>query len=87
MGRESSKHTGRGQLVNRLADQVGSRAAAIEILQKRGQMDGKGNLTAKGRQRDNMTAEERAKDRASKRSGRRSTDYKYNPKTNRATLR
>ena len=34
-----------------------------------------------------MTAEQRAKDRASKRSGRPTKDFKYNPRTNRATLK
>jgi hypothetical protein len=45
-----------------------------------------GELTAKGRARDKMTAEERAIDRASKESGRSSSDYTYDPTTNRATL-
>ena len=34
-----------------------------------------------------MTPEQRAIDRASKRSGRKITDYKYNAATNRATLK
>lgn len=80
-----SKHTGRHQLINRLADQVGSKAAALTILRKRGQVDKEGNLTSAGKRRDSMTAEERAIDRASKGSGKPKSAYKYNPKTNRAT--
>ena len=34
-----------------------------------------------------MTAEERAKDRAAKATGKPRHAFKYNPKTNRATLR
>jgi hypothetical protein len=34
-----------------------------------------------------MTAEERAKDRAATRSDKKPEAFKYNPKTNRATLR
>jgi hypothetical protein len=84
---KSQKHTGRHQLIDRLANQVGSKAAALTILKKRGQADANGNLTAKGKARDNMTAEERAKDRASKASKKPASRYKYNPKTNRATLK
>lgn len=78
---------GRGQLVDRLAAQVGNKGTAIAILQKRGQMDSKGNLTAAGKKRNNMTAKERAVDRSAKKSGKPKTSYKYNPKTNRATLK
>lgn len=46
-----------------------------------------GKLTAEGKKRDAMTAGERAKDRASKRSGRPVSDYKYDVKTNRATIK
>lgn len=83
---------GKNQLVDRLTAQLSasgmqgdSREAAIEILKKRGHMDEKGNLTAAGRARDSMTAEERAIDRA-KRAG-RTGPLVYNPKTNRATKR
>jgi hypothetical protein len=37
--------------------------------------------------RNNMTAEQRAVDRASKKSGHAATTYKYDPKTNRAKLK
>lgn len=83
----TQKFMGRHQLVDRLAAQVGSKELAIGILQKRGQMDTHGNLTAAGRARDAMTAEERALDRASKATGARPSAFKYNPKTNRATKR
>lgn len=84
----TQKFMGRGQLIDRLAAQVGDRDTAISILQKRGHLmaDGK-TLTPKGRERNLMTAEERAKDRATKASGRPATSYTYNPVTNRAKLR
>jgi len=74
---------GRHQLLHRLTAQVGGNAQmAKEILIKRGQMNADGTLTAAGHARDNMTAEERAKDRAVKRSGGTPSSYKYNPNTN-----
>jgi hypothetical protein len=81
----TQKFMGKNQLVDRLAAQVGSKESAMSILQKRGHMDEKGNLTAAGRARDNMTAEERAIDRAKKASP--GGKFVYNPKTNRATKR
>jgi hypothetical protein len=83
----TQKFMGRGQLINRLAAQVGNRDTAIDILKKRGHVDAKGNLTPEGRKRDVMTAEERAKDRAAKSTGRSVEQYTYNPKTNTAALR
>lgn len=44
-------------------------------------------LTAYGKKRQAMGAAGRAKDRAAKRSGRKATEYKYNAKTNGATLK
>ena len=84
---ETQAHMGRHSLVDRLAAQVGSKGTAIGLLKKRGQLDDKGNLTSKGKARDKMTAGERAIDRASKKSGRKKSDYRYNPKTNQATLK
>ena len=78
---------GRNSLVDRLAAQVRSKSFAIALLKKRGDLTASGELTAKGRARDKMTAEERAIDRASKESGRPSSDYTYDPTTNRATLK
>jgi ribosomal protein S30 len=60
---------------------------AIAILKKRGQMTTKGTLTAAGKKRDSMTAASRAKDRASKLSGKSVKNYTYNPRTNTATLK
>lgn len=75
-------------MLDRLAAQVGSRETAIGLLRKRGHMEEDSEeLTAAGRARDSMTAMERAKDRASKLSGKPTSSYAYNPETNRATLR
>lgn len=82
----TQKFMGKGELVDRLAAQVGSREVAIGILEKRGHMkDGK--LTASGEARNAMTAEERAKDRAKKKTGKPASAFKYDPKTNSATLK
>ena len=83
----TQKFMGRNQLIDRLAAQIGSRETALEVLQKRGHVDAQGNLTEEGKKRDAMTAEERALDRAKTRSGRPTSAFKYNPSTNRATLR
>jgi hypothetical protein len=85
----TQKFTGRGQLIDRLTAQIGGdRDKALAILSDRGHYDPKtGKLTAEGMKRDQMTAAERAKDRASRSSGRPATEYKYSPKTNRATLK
>ena len=81
----TQKFMGEGQLINLLAAQVGSRELAISILQKRGHLkaDGK-TLTDKGKKRNSMTAEERAKDRASEASGKPASNFGYNASTNRA---
>ncbi|MBC8397808.1 MAG: hypothetical protein H8E16_12015 [Flavobacteriales bacterium] len=78
---------GRGSLIDRLAAQVGSNSFAIALLKKRGDLTPSGELTAKGMQRNKMTAEERAIDRASKESGKSASEYTYDPTTNRATLK
>jgi hypothetical protein len=79
----TQKFMGRGQLLERLTAQVGDRNKAIGILQKRGHLkaDGK-TYTVEGMKRNMMTAQERAKDRASKQTGRPAKDFSYNPKTN-----
>ena len=88
MKAESQRFTGKGQLINRLASQVGSYKLAVGILQKRGDLksDGK-TFTDKGAKRNSMTASERAIARADKVSKHSSSDYKYNKLTNRATLK
>ncbi|MEI6478527.1 MAG: hypothetical protein WCO52_06085 [bacterium] len=83
----TQKFMGRNQLLNRLAAQVGSEDTARSILIKRGQMTTEGVLTATGKARDNMTAEERAKDRASKKTSIPEQNMTYDPRTNRATRR
>ena len=85
---KSQQFMGRNQLENRLTSQVNNnRDLARNILKDRGHMNDDGSLTSEGIKRDNMTAEERAIDRVSSSSGRNPDDYKYNPTTNKATLR
>lgn len=77
--------TGRGQLINRLSSQVGSRELAIELLKKRGHLEKDGRtLTAAGIARDLMTAEERAIDRKSKKTGMPPDTFGYNEESNKA---
>lgn len=83
----TQRFMGKGQLVDRLMAQVGSKSLAIGILKKRGDMTDSGELTVKGRKRNNMTAEERAKDRASKASGKPDSSFIYNPRTNTTKLK
>jgi hypothetical protein len=83
---ETQMFMGRGQLFNRLTAQVGNRSLAKNILIKRGHMNSDGSLTAEGQIRNNMTAAERAIDRASKESNKPNSNYIYNSKTNKATL-
>jgi len=81
----TQKFMGKGQLIDRLAAQMGNRDMAIKTLQDRGHLkaDGK-TFTAAGAKRNDMTAEERAKDRAVKSQGGTASQFKYNPKTNTA---
>lgn len=60
---------------------------AAALLKKRGQMNADGELTQKGKKRQALGNDGRAKDRAAKRSGKKASDYKYNSRTNRATLK
>lgn len=88
MKTESQRFTGKGQLINRLASQVGSYKLAVGILQKRGDLksDGK-TFTDKGAKRNAMSASERAVARAAKESKHKASEYDYNKITNRATLK
>lgn len=81
----SQEFLGKGQLINRLSSQVGSKAKAISILQKRGhlKLDGK-TFTDEGLKRNAMSAEERAIDRKSKRLNQPFDAFSYNPITNTA---
>lgn len=80
-------------IVERLMRQLRSkgnknaRGMAIALLKKNGHLNSKGKLTAKGKKRNSMTPGQRAKARAAKYSGKKSSQYKYNKKTNRATLK
>jgi hypothetical protein len=80
----TQKAMGKGQLIDRLSAQVGGRSLAVSILKKRGHLkeDGK-TLTESGKKRNAMTAEERAKDRASKATGKPASSFSYNASTNR----
>lgn len=61
-------------------------AIAVSALQRSGNLKkGSTKATAKGTRRGNMTPAQRAKDRQAKYSGGRSSDYKYNTRTNVAT--
>jgi len=84
----TQKHMGKNQIVKRLTAQVGSKDMAVGILQKHGLLnkDGK-TLTKLGKERNSMTAKERAIDRAAKAGGRSSEEYTYSKQTNRATLK
>ena len=84
----TQKFMGRGQLLERLTAQVDDKSLAIAILKKRGHLkdDGK-TYTQEGMKRNSMTAEQRAKDRASKKTGRPDKDFSYNPTTNSTKLR
>lgn len=77
----TQKFMGRGQLINRLSAQVGDREKAIRILQNRGHLVGK-TLTAEGKRRNEMTAEERSNDREAKKSGESADMFIYNSITN-----
>ena len=81
-------------LLDRLTEQLKNqgyeypRSSAISFLRNQGSMEQDSlELTDQGLKRQIMSPEERAIDRASKRSGRDPEDYEYNPETNRATLR
>ena len=80
---ESQNFLGRNQLIDRLSDQVGSRDMALGILEKRGHVfPNSDKLTITGQIRDNMTAEERALERAAKNSGNPVSSFTYDPITN-----
>lgn len=76
------------KLLTRLTRQLASKGVkgaknmAAALLTKRGQLKG-GKLTSEGKKRQSLGNAGRAKDRAAKASGGKSSDYKYNPKTNR----
>lgn len=80
------------RLIKQLEDKGMSENRAVPIavatLQRAGDLKkGTMNATSKGISRGNMTPAERAKNRASKNSGHKISEFKYNSKTNRATLK
>ena len=84
------------KILNRLVSQLQTKgvpkksayAIATKKLQESGNLK-KGTIKATkiGTRRGNMTPAQRAKQRASKLSGKPVSAYKYNAKTNRATIR
>lgn len=83
----------RSKLQQRLTRQLASKGVkgaatmADALLKKRGQLGASGNLTAKGKARQALGNDGRAKDRAAKASGHKASEYKYNSRTNQATLK
>ena len=75
---ESQAFMGTGELIPRLMSQVGSASFGMALAQKNGFLNSNGGLSALGMQRNGMTAEGRAIDRAG------GTGI-YNPTTNRVT--
>jgi len=79
-------------LLGRLTRQLSSKhikdakSMAAALLIKRGQMKS-GKLTAEGKKKQSRGAAGRAKDRAAKYSGKSASNFKYNKKTNRATIK
>ena len=74
-----------GQLEAKGKPKANAYAIATSALQKSGNLKpGTQEATAKGAKRGEMTPGQRAKDRQATYSGGKSSDYKYNSKTNRA---
>jgi len=58
---ETTRFTGRGELIPRLIEQVGGdRAFALKMMQKNGFLNTDGTLSDKFHKRNNMTASDRA---------------------------
>lgn len=77
-----------GQLQAKGMPSSKARAVAISSLQRAGDLKkGSTKATAKGLHRGLMSPGARAKDRAAKVSGHKPGDFKYDAKTNRATLK
>lgn len=74
-------------LLKRLTEQVGDADLALQLLVDRGHATPDGKLTPQGEARQSMGPAGRAIDRASRQSGHPPSAYRYNPVTNRATLR
>lgn len=77
-----------GQLKAKGKSASAAYAIATAALQKSGNLKkGTQKATAKGAKRGSMSPGERAKDRASKKSKHKASDYKYSSKSNLATLK
>ncbi len=72
------------QLIANGVPEKTAHAIAYSKMKKAGNISKSGKATKKGVARGNMTPEERAKDRAVKKSGGSKSDYKYNPNNNTA---
>lgn len=64
-----------------------AKGTAIGLLKKEGLLNSTGELTPKGKERQALGAGGRAKDRAAKASGHKTSEYSYDAKTNSATLK
>lgn len=62
-------------------------AAARKKMREAGNVEKDNTLTAKGAERSRMGAAGRAKDRAAKATGRKPSEYTYNPMNNTARLK
>ena len=82
-----------GSMVDRLTSQLAAkgvpnaRVEAVMQLRHSGVLKADGTLTAKGRERTAMGPAGRAKDRAARQTGHKSSDYVYNRQTNSVRLK
>ena len=76
-----------GRLSRQLASKgiKGAKNMAVGLLKKQGSLSAKGKLTSYGKKRQKLGKAGRAISRAAKYSGNKTSAYKYNAKTNRAT--
>lgn len=76
------------QLMSKGKSKSSAFAIATSTLQKAGDLKpGSQQATAKGAKRGAMTPAQRSKDRAAKKSKHKTSDYKYNSKTNTSKLK
>ena len=83
----------KSKLETRLTRQIAARGEddaskiAHGLLVKRGHIKPDGELTAAGKKRQDLGNDGRAKDRQAKYTGKKASDFKYDAKTNAATLK
>lgn len=78
------------RLISQLTNQAGIKdaaGAARHLLVQRGHLTASGDLTPDGQRRQDLGNDGRAIDRAVQRSGRKASEYSYDAKSNRATLK